>query len=193
MIQYPGRKRPYQKPKNKVSFAGRGMSLEEDINRSNEYYLLNDMAVVHKKPTPIQVVKVTSPSRSQAKITEAYFAKPSTTDYNGVYCSRPLDFEAKETKNKKLFPLSLFQRHQVEHLDRVSKHGALAFVILRFTSLEKTYLLLAKDLLTYIDSNKTQSLSMTWLKNHAHEISGSYPNPCDYLSTLKELIKEEKL
>ena len=65
------------------STSNRGMDLEFDINRSNQYYLANEIAVVHKKPTPIQVVKVDYPKRSSAKIVEAYYKIPSTTDYNG--------------------------------------------------------------------------------------------------------------
>lgn len=47
---------------NKVAFslssANRGMNLEEDIIQSNEYYLRHKMALIYKRPTPIQVVKV---------------------------------------------------------------------------------------------------------------------------------------
>ena len=83
---------------------GRGMSLEEDINDSNAYYRACDRALIHKKPTPIQVVKVDYPARCAAKITEAYYKTPSTTDYNGVYRGKAIDFEAKETKSKTSFP-----------------------------------------------------------------------------------------
>ena len=32
------------------------MRFEEAINESNEYYLNKQIAVIHKKPTPIQIV-----------------------------------------------------------------------------------------------------------------------------------------
>ena len=64
-----------------VNFANRGMSFEKMINESNNYYLSRGLAVIHKKPTPIQIVKVDYPHRSRAKIVEAYFRQASTTDY----------------------------------------------------------------------------------------------------------------
>ena len=67
------------------SQSNRGMSLEADINAANNYYLATGQAVIHKKPTPIQIVNVSYPARSAAKITEAYFRQASTTDYNGIY------------------------------------------------------------------------------------------------------------
>ena len=49
------------------------MTFEKMINESNQYYLSRGLAVIHKKPTPIQIVKVDYPRRSRAKIVEAYF------------------------------------------------------------------------------------------------------------------------
>ena len=98
-------------------YGNRGMTLEEEINESNQYYLKQGIAVIHKKPIPIQIVNVDYPKRSAAVIKEAYFKQPSTTDYNGVYKGHYLDFEAKETKNLTAFPLANFhaQIHQKRH------------------------------------------------------------------------------
>ena len=113
-----------------LSAANRGMSLEEDINLSNEYYRDMGIALINKRPTPINIVKVDY-SRG-ARITDAYFEKQSTTDYNGVYKGKYIDFEAKNTKSETSFPLSNISEHQIVHLRNVIKHGGIAFFDGRF-------------------------------------------------------------
>ena len=78
MIQYPNKKSSYvpTTPVNKtpnIKKSRLGINFEDMINDSNQYYLLHDVAVIHKKPTPIQITKVDYPKRSSAKITEAFY------------------------------------------------------------------------------------------------------------------------
>lgn len=192
MIQYPGSKKVYQRPANSKVTSRRGMSLEEDINTSNNHYLIKDTAVVHKKPTPIQIVNVDYPARNKAKITEAYFRQASTTDYQGVYRSYALDFEAKETKNKTLFPLSSLHQHQIDHLRNVHRHGAIAFLVIRFNSFDETYLILASEFLPYLDSEKSRSLPLSWIKKHGYLVPQSYQIPCDYITVLNQVLSEKE-
>ncbi|KOO50645.1 Holliday junction resolvase RecU [Priestia koreensis] len=161
MIRYPnGKVYTPASPKEKArtvkesTYSNRGMTLEEDLNESNQYYLSHDIAVVHKKPTPVQIVNVDYPKRSAAVIKEAYFKQASTTDYNGVYRGKYLDFEAKETKNKTSFPLQNFHEHQIHHMKQVVKQQGIAFVILMFTAAEEIYLLKAEDLFPYWEKMK---------------------------------------
>ena len=58
-LNFPTVKKQRQKIVNKANL---GMDLEQMINDSNIYYLNNNIAVVHKKPTPVQIVKVDYPS-----------------------------------------------------------------------------------------------------------------------------------
>ena len=115
---------------SKLSHKNRGMTLESEINETNEYYRTIDKAYIYKKPTPIQIVKVDYPSRDKAVIKEAYFTTPSTTDYNGIYKGKYIDFEAKENKNKTSFPLHNVHPHQVEHLKSIQRHGGIGFLII---------------------------------------------------------------
>lgn len=161
-IHYPTGTGPHRKiPDNqdiptphRSSFSRRGMSLEREINESNQYYLATSQAVIHKKPTPIQLVKVDYPKRSAAVIREAYFRRPSTTDYNGIYKGYYIDFDAKETRNKTSFPLKNFHQHQITHLKACVQQGGICFAFIKFTELDLLYLLPASKLFQYWQSQK---------------------------------------
>ena len=185
-MKYPNSRKTYSK--TNISAANRGMSLEEDINKTCQYYLTNDQAIIHKKPTPITIVKVDYPKRSAAKIVEAYFKLPSTTDYNGIYKGKYLDFEAKECMSKTSFPFSSIHPHQIEHLAGVIRHGAIAFIILRISSYDKDFLIRADEFISFYNETKRKSLPYAWIKEHGHEISVSYNKPCDFLSAVDEVF-----
>lgn len=185
-MKYPNSSKVYVKPAE--SYSHRGLSLEEDINKTNRYYLTNDIAVIHKKPTPITIVKVDYPKRSAAKITEAYFKLPSTTDYNGIYLGKYIDFEAKECESKTSFPFSSIHAHQIKHLSDVIKHGAIAFIILRMTSYDKDFLIKADEFISFYESGTRKSLPYAWIEENGFLISYSYQKPCDYLVTVKEVF-----
>lgn len=189
MIGYPNKKKtlsPVNEPA--ISKARRGMSLEDDLNKTNSYYLDVDRAIIFKKPTPIQVVEVSYPSRNKARITEAYYRQASTTDYNGVYKGLPIDFEAKETVNKTSFPLAKLHKHQLDHLSNVYRHGAIAFLLIRFSSLDETYLIMVKSLLQYLKENDRQSIPYAWIKNEGMFIPYSLTPPVDYLTALDKMF-----
>lgn len=170
---------------------GRGMTLEEELNRSNEYYLSKDIAVIHKKPTPIQIVKVDYPKRSAATIKEAYFRKASTTDYNGVYKGRYIDFDAKETKNKTSFPLSNFHEHQVEHMRQCVDNGGICFAIIKFVALDEVYLFKASDLFYFWDKQNNggkKSIKKDIIEELGYKINYSLNPTIPYLDAVDELI-----
>lgn len=135
------------------------MSLEKDLNDSNTYYAACERALIHKKPTPIQVVKVDYPARNAARIIEAYYKTPSTTDYNGIYRGRAIDFEAKETRSLTSFPFKSIHPHQISHLKKVLLHGGIGFFIIRFSRYDETYLIDAHLLIERYELGKKQSIS----------------------------------
>lgn len=193
MIRYPNGKCAKKKAQTSaapISYMGRGMSLERDINVSNEYYRETKRALIHKKPTPIQVVNVDYPARCSAKITEAYYKTPSTTDYNGVYRGRAIDFEAKETKAKS-FNFQNIHKHQIEHLEAVLYHGGIGFVILRFTSLDETYLIDAADMITYYRLENKKSITYKEVLEIGSLISQGLTPRLRYLDNVDELYFKE--
>ena len=170
-----------------ITYGNRGMTLENDLNETNQYYLVNDVAVIHKKPTPITIVDVDYHSRKDAVITKAYFRTPSTTDYNGIYKGKYIDFEAKETNSKTSFPLSNIHKHQIEHLKKVYKHGGISFLIVRFTQLNLTYYLSIESLKKFIENDKKKSIPLKYFDEYGFIIPDKYNPRLDYLEIINHI------
>lgn len=206
MVKYPsGSSAAYRKaaeePKIKkkythrenVNFSDRGMNLEQMINESNKFYRIKEIAVVHKKPTPIQIVKVDYPKRSRAVIKEAYFRQESTTDYNGVYQGYYLDFEAKETKNKTNFPLKNFHEHQIIHLEQCLKQKGICFTIIGFTVLNRYFVTPASKIIeAWWDKDKS-SVTLKEVEKWSIEIKSGFQPTLPYLKAVDHFIADRKL
>lgn len=155
------------------------MTLESEINDSNKYYLEKDIAVIYKKPTPIKVVK-----QVNEKITDAYFEKPSTTDYSGLYKGKYIDFEAKETKNNTSFPIKNIHPHQIKHLENVIKHQGICFLIVRFVNINETYLLFGTDFIQFIKTQTRKSIPLSYFKEKGHIIKDKLMPKVDYIKII---------
>ena len=194
-MRYPNGK-TYQKKENLeqnkssahrtlLSAANRGMSLEEDINLSNDYYRDAGIALINKRPTPINIVKVDY--SKGARITDAYFEKQSTTDYNGVYKGRYIDFEAKNTKSTTSFPLSNISEHQIVHLKNVLKHGGIAFFIISFQMKDEIYLLDASFVIDFYEHGKRKSIPYEVFTKEGILIKQDYSPRLHYLDAVDAL------
>ena len=172
--------------KNIKSHSNRGMNLENDLNDTNNYYLNNNIAIIYKKPTPITINKVDYKSRKDAVIKEAHFKIPSTTDYNGIYKGKYIDFEAKETKCETSFPLNNIHKHQIDHLIKIHNHGGIGFIIIRFTKLNKTYLLFIEDLINFLNDNERVSIPIDYFDKYAYLIKEGLNPRLDYLKILDQ-------
>ena len=167
-----------------VSYKNRGMSLENDINKTNMYYLEKNKAVFNKRPTPVKVIKVEYIDGFE-RIVNAFFEKPSTTDYYGVYKGHYIDFEAKETNSKTSFPLTNIHKHQWEHMNNVLNHGGISFLIVRFSKLNKTFFIQADDIVNIQKEKKSIPLSL--FEEKGVLIKEKLNNPVDYLPIIQEL------
>lgn len=164
------------------------MTLENDINQTNEYYKLHDIAIIYKKPTPIRVVQVEYPKN---KIKEAYFNEPSTLDYTGIYEGKYLEFDAKETLSKTSFPLSNIHAHQLEHIKKVIHHGGIAYLIVRFSNLNQTFLLLGNDLISFINTEERKSIPLEYFKKKGYLIEIKYAPRLDYIKIIDNILKNK--
>lgn len=189
-LRYPNGQMPLQ-TSQKQSAARRGMTLEHDLNQSNQYYLDHDLAVIYKKPTPIQVVKVDYAARNKTKIIEAYYQTPSTIDYSGVYKGYHLDFEAKETHSKTSFPFRSIHPHQIDYIEKVLKHGAISFVIVRFVFYDKTYLVEGDKMVNVYRQRERSSIPYSWFEENAYLVPSSFYPSLDYLKIVDLILPKE--
>ncbi|PWU68673.1 Holliday junction resolvase RecU [Gracilibacillus dipsosauri] len=174
---------------NETIYSNRGMTLEADINATNQFYLQTNQAIIHKKPTPVQIVRVDYPRRSAAVIKEAYFKQASTTDYNGIYKGRYIDFEAKETKNKTSFPFHNIHEHQIDHMKQVVEHGAICFILIRFSLYQKTYFYPAERLFDHWENQFNggrKSISIKTIEKEGYIIPIQYQARVDYLKIIEQ-------
>jgi len=187
MINYPNKKIVITKKSNKAHL---GMTLETDIDETNKYYLQKGIAVIHKKPTPVKIVGVSYPARNKARITEAYYVVPSTTDYNGIYLGMYIDFDVKETANKTNIPLANIKKHQIEHLKQINNHGGIGFLIIHFKVHNKYFILFIEQLLEFLDKNLMKSIPYQYFLDHCEQIKYSLNPRLDYLKSVEKKIKK---
>ena len=115
----------------------RGSTLEDLVNRTNEKYLQNNLALIQKVPTPITPINIDKTTRH---ITLAYFDQKSTVDYIGVVQGVPVCFDAKECHTD-TFPLANIHEHQVEFMRNFEKQDGVAFILISFTHRNEFYYL----------------------------------------------------
>lgn len=197
MINYPNKK-PIrdQKSVKKTSHANRGINFENLINSSNEFFIDHDLAYIYKKPTPIKVIKVNFTKdrfkTKKHKISEAYFETPSTTDYNGIYRGRYIDFEAKQSKYLSFNVGANLKAHQVDHLANVWRHGAISFLIIHFQQVDEVYILFTPQLLEHYQKNKnTATISIDYFKEKGYLVEQGFRPSIDYLKILDIIIDKE--
>lgn len=115
----------------------RGSVLEDMINRTNEKYREDGLALIQKIPTPITPIEMDQSSRH---ITLAYFDQKSTVDYIGAVQGIPVCFDAKESKSE-TFSLQNIHEHQYKFMEDFEKQGGVAFFLIYYTSIDELYYL----------------------------------------------------
>ncbi len=166
------------------NYKNRGMFLENLLNESNAYYVINDKALIFKKPTPIKILNVSYPN-NKAVINKAVFENISTLDYNGLYKGKYIEFDAKESKNKTCFPLANIKIHQINHIKNVIAHGGIVFLIIYMC--DAFYLLKGEILIEFYNLNTRKSIPIEFVKNNAYKIQEKYAPRLDYLEIVDKL------
>lgn len=189
MIKYPRPKRESKEKINIVKKGNMGLTLEEDLNLTNNYYIDNDIAFIYKKPTPIHVVRVSNNNTKQMRIVDAFYKEKSTTDYNGIYNGYYIDFDAKETNSKTSIPLKNVASHQARHLENVYQSGGISFLIIHFKVHDKYFIIPQKELRKYYNDNKKSIPYEDFLKLNL-EIPFKLNPRLDYLTIIFNNIEK---
>ena len=199
LVKYPdGSVREIEDKKKKkekdFSKSNLGSDFETEINESNDYYRLKQIAVIHKKPTPVQIVKVDYPARNKAKIVEAYYKTPSTTDYNGIYKEKYIDFEAKSCRELN-FSFERIYDHQIRHLEQIDKMGGISFLIIEFSSIDEVYILPAKLLVDKYEESLNggrKSIPYDYIKDYGVVVERGFAPRLAYLKAVDKYYFKKK-
>ena len=149
----------------------RGSLFEDEINRTNEKYKEQKLALIQKVPTPITPMKIDSESRH---ITLA-------VDYIGVIQGIPVCFDAKECKQK-TFALQNIHPHQVEFMKNFEEQDGIAFFLISFTEENFYYYLPLRHFMPFWEraqsggrkSFRMDELDMNWVLPHKHGVLVPY-------------------
>ena len=115
----------------------RGSALEDLINRTNEKYEENGLALIQKIPTPITPITI---DKQTHHITLAYFEQKSTVDYIGAVQGIPVCFDAKECAVD-TFTLQNIHPHQVTFMERFEQQDGISFFLIYYTKRDTFYYL----------------------------------------------------
>ena len=128
----------------------RGSTLEEMINRTNEKYLNDGLALIQKIPTPITPINI---DKETKHITLAYFDQKSTVDYIGAVQGIPVCFDAKECAVD-TFALENIHEHQVAFMDNFEKQDGVSFFLIYYSARGMYYYLPFRKLKVFWDRAK---------------------------------------
>ncbi|ENY68705.1 Recombination protein U [Metamycoplasma auris 15026] len=161
-------------------FKNRGMLLETIINQTNEFYLRNNICMIHKKNLDIKFKSVTYENEN-LNLDKAIIKGKSSVDYYGVCKGKFLAFEAKSTEDNTL-PLSNIREHQITYLNMVEKHQGIAFWIIYFKIQNVFLLVLHKDLINALKNKK--SLHYDEALKIGKKLTLSFPGILNFIENL---------
>ena len=107
------------------------------MNKTNEKYKDNHLALIQKVPTPITPIRIDKETRH---ITLAYFDQKSTVDYIGAVQGIPVCFDAKESAQD-TFSLQNIHEHQVDFMEKFERQEGISFIIIYYTHKDEMYYL----------------------------------------------------
>ena len=78
----------------------------------------------------------------------------------------------------------------MEYIKKVIKHGGIVFLIVRFSTLNKDFVIKGKDLIQYIDNNERKSIPLSYFEENTYKIEIKYAPRLDYIKVIDKIIDE---
>ena len=92
-------------------------------------------------------------------------------------------------KQKKQNLKHLFiHKHQIDHLIKVKNHGGISFLIIRFTTLNKTFFLETKKLEEFLYNNERKSIPLSYISDNGYLINENYNPRLEYIKIIDKLL-----
>lgn len=168
----------------------RGSAFEDMINRTNEKYEENGLALIQKIPTPITPIDI---DHSTHHITLAYFDKKSTVDYIGAVQGIPVCFDAKESATD-TFNLQNIHEHQVDFMNKFHDQKGIAFFLIYYSHKNMIYYMSIEEMNVFVNRAKNggrKSFRLDEL-NEDHFLKNHNGLMVPYLDMIAKELSEEK-
>jgi recombination protein U len=149
--------------KKKQSTANRGLDWEDKINKKLEEYREQGIAVIHKVPTEIKMIRIFNPKLKRSQIVNAFPVEESKfVDYVGVYNKKPIAIEAKKCDSKTSFPFSNIKDTQYKFFKDWIDCGGLGYYLIWFKTLDKAFLITSDKIQEAKDTLTRKSIPIAW-------------------------------
>lgn len=174
-----------------MSQGKRGQFLERLIETSNKMYENKGMALIHKVPTPWNVMY----DRRTGRVRNAFPERKSTVDFAGISHGRSIAFEAKTTKIRTRFPLDNFEQHQINYLIKHQEQGGVSFSIIFFEKHNEHFFLTADDLHDWWSESKVggrKSIPYEWFTLNCDMVRSRNGIALDFLEHTNTVYKGKR-
>ncbi|MGK5509433.1 Holliday junction resolvase RecU [Brevibacillus formosus] len=173
----------------RMSQANRGRGFEDVLNYTNLQYEGAGIALINKRPTPIKATKTKG-----SRVLAGYFEEKSTVDYDGVYRGRAIYFEAKSTRERTRFDLANISQHQIEHLEKAERNGAVCFLLIEFATTREVFfmpLATIRHYLLHAASGGRKSIPKDEFDVYGYAVESTKRAALDYLLLVDQLLGNE--
>lgn len=163
----------------------KGMYIEELINKTINYYNINNIGLFEKRNLPIVIKNIKN------NYVTGYLKEKSKVDYFGLYNNKHIEFESKQTE-KDFFQFSLFKSHQLEYLFKSKQMGAISFLLIHFFTMDVTLAIETTELEFLYKKYKSRKIDYSILKNYSSNVDIIFPGILNLIPFLHKCIEKNQ-